>query len=110
MQLILSFLLFFQTATVAPITLAWDDSSPAGVTQWFNVYRATDINGPWVRVNGQNIPVDTPTYTDTVPVGQTYFWVVTAANEDNESDHSNTVTWRAVRPKPNAPINNRKIN
>jgi fibronectin type 3 domain-containing protein len=64
----------------------------------YKVYRATQSGGPYAQYTSSPI-IDT-TYTDSaVQTGQTYFYVVTAVdNNNNESPYSNEA--QAVVPSP----------
>jgi hypothetical protein len=88
------------TGTAPPqhsVTLNWTASTSNNVTG-YNVYRGTSSGGPYTQINSA---LDTTTtYVDnTVQGGQTYFYVVTAVNSNNqESAYSNEV--KAVIPFP----------
>jgi fibronectin type 3 domain-containing protein len=64
----------------------------------YNVYRGTQSGGPYTKLNSS--PVSATTCTDSsVKAGQTYFYVVTAADSSNvESAYSNEVS--ASIPSP----------
>ena len=70
-----------------PVALIWNPSS--SVVVGYNVYRSTYSGGPYTELNSSPVLVDT--YTDnTVPAGQTYFYVVTAVDASGaESGFSN---------------------
>src|SRR3984885_14988872 len=72
------------------VTLAWDASS--GSIIGYYVYRSSKPSGPYARLNSASTP--STSYSDTtVSNGQTYYYVVTAANSSNiESTDSNTAT------------------
>ncbi len=64
----------------------------------YNVYRGTQLGGPYTKLNSS--PVSVTTYTDsTVQGGQTYFYVATAVDLNNvESVFSNEIS--ATIPTP----------
>jgi Abnormal spindle-like microcephaly-assoc'd, ASPM-SPD-2-Hydin len=90
-------------ATNSPTTISLSGTgvqtpSPSVILSWtastslvigYNVYRGTQSGGPYTRLNSS---LDaTTTYTDpTVQAGQTYYYVVTSVDSDNnESVYSN---------------------
>jgi uncharacterized repeat protein (TIGR03803 family) len=75
-------------AAAHSVNLAWDASTTQGVIG-YNVYRGSDPNGPYTKINTTLDPKTV--YTDsTVQGGQTYFYVSTAVNQDGtESAYSN---------------------
>jgi hypothetical protein len=77
--------------------LSWD-ASPGPDVAGYNVYRATDSGGPYVKIN--TALEASSTYIDsTVNAGQTYFFVTTAVNKSGgESTYSNQA--KAVIPTP----------
>ena len=79
------------------VTLNWTASTSSNVTG-YNVYRGTHSNGPYTKVN--SAVVAGTAYTDlTVLAGQTYYYVTTAVDADNnESAYSNGAP--AVIPSP----------
>ena len=78
-----------QTASHS-VDLSWTASPSPGVA--YNVYRGTVSGGPYVKLNSSTVPGTS--YTDTtVTSGQTYFYVVTAVDSNNnESIYSNQVS------------------
>ena len=78
-----------QTASQS-VDLSWTASPSPGVA--YNVYRGTVSGGPYVKLNSSTVPGTS--YTDTtVTSGQTYFYVVTAVDSNNnESIYSNQVS------------------
>jgi hypothetical protein len=78
-----------QTASHS-VDLSWTASTSPGVA--YNVYRGTVSGGPYVKLNSSTVPGTS--YTDTtVTSGQTYFYVVTAVDpNNNESIYSNQVS------------------
>ena len=82
--------------TVHSATLSWEAST--SVVVGYNVYRATQAGGPYLRLNSS--PIGPTSYADsTVLAGHTYFYVVTAADGNGvESPFSDEV--RAAVPSP----------
>jgi len=85
------------TGTSHSVTLNWTASTSSNVTG-YNLYRGLTSGGPYTKVNTSLI-VGT-TYTDvTVQAGQTYYYVSTAVDSNNnESVYSNQAP--AVIPSP----------
>jgi hypothetical protein len=79
------------------VSLHWTASTSPDIAG-YNVYRATESNGPYVLLN--TAPVSGTDYVDdTVASDQTYFYVATAVdNNNNESMFSNEVV--AAVPAP----------
>jgi hypothetical protein len=79
------------------VTLAWAASTSANVVGYF-VYRATISGGPYTKLNASSVPG--LTYQDNnVLAGQTFFYVVTAVdNNNNESAYSTEA--KATVPTP----------
>jgi len=71
------------------VTLSWHASGAK--TVGYNIYRATESNGPFAKINSKPHPA--ANFTDaSVQGGQTYFYVTTALNEHGkESKYSNRV-------------------
>ena len=78
------------------VDLNWNAST--STLLGYNVYRGTQSGGPYSKINSVLEP--TTSYTDTtVTSGQTYFYVVTAVDaNNNESGYSNEA--KAVVPTP----------
>ena len=69
------------------VELRWTASSSTGVSG-YNIYRGTTPGGPYTKVN-PSLTV-TSSYTDSVPPGQTYYYVTTAVGSSgSESSYSN---------------------
>jgi hypothetical protein len=91
------------TATVAPapvqhnVSLSWMASATPNISR-YNVYRGTTSGGPYLLVSGSL--VTGTAYVDiNVPSGQTYYYVTTAIDSNNnESGYSNEAV--AVVPMP----------
>jgi hypothetical protein len=83
--------------TTHSVSLNWTASASSNLIG-YKVYRATQSGGPYAQYTSSPI-IDT-TYTDSaVQTGQTYFYVVTAVdNNNNESPYSNEA--QAVVPSP----------
>lgn len=86
------------TGTPTPqhsVDLSWNASRSAGIVG-YNVYRGT--GGPYSRIN---VSLETSTsYTDTpVSAGTTYYYVVTAVN-DQEMESGYSARVKAVVPTP----------
>jgi len=79
------------------VSLNWTASTSTNVIG-YNVYRATQAGDPYTLLTSP--PVAQTTYTDTaVQAGQTYYYVATAVdNNNNESPYSNQA--QAVVPSP----------
>ena len=85
---LLTFLFFPILAAAHSVNLSWDASTSNNIVG-YNVYRGPTANGPFTKINTS---LDTTTgYTDTtVQSGETYFYVATAVdNQNEESDYSN---------------------
>jgi hypothetical protein len=69
-------------------SLNWTASTSSGVAGYY-VYRGTQSSGPYTKLN--STPVSGTAYTDlTVQAGQTYYYVTTAVDSNNnESAYSN---------------------
>jgi Abnormal spindle-like microcephaly-assoc'd, ASPM-SPD-2-Hydin len=79
------------------VTLTWNGDGGRGVVG-YNIYRGSASGGPYSKLNSS--PEPATTYTDNaVAAGQTYFYVTTSINDNNnESDYSNQAV--AVIPTP----------
>ena len=76
------------------VDLTWDSVTDAA---YYNVYRSQTNSGPYTKVNNANV-IGT-SFTDTTAVnGNTYYYVVTAANSTKESGYSNQVTAAPIAP------------
>jgi hypothetical protein len=69
------------------VSLSWLNT--AGATSW-NVYRSQTSGGPYVRCG----ITTTPQWVDTnnLPKNVTFYYVVTAVNQDGESQFSAQIT------------------
>ncbi|HXJ89153.1 MAG TPA: hypothetical protein VMS18_20210 [Candidatus Binatia bacterium] len=69
------------------VALSWNPSSTSNVQ--YNVYRGTQHLGPYTtKLN--STPLPSTSFTDsTVQNGATYYYVVTAVDQQSESDYSN---------------------
>jgi hypothetical protein len=85
------------SATLHSVTLTWLPSISINIIA-YNVYRATTSGGPYTRVGLSPVPV--MIFTDSnVQAGQTYYYVVTAVDfNNNESVYSNEAP--AIVPTP----------
>jgi fibronectin type 3 domain-containing protein len=73
--------------------LTWNAST--STVTGYNVYRGTKSGGPYTLLTS----VNSLTFADTTVVaGTTYFWVVTAVNNTQESGYSNEVTGTIPSP------------
>ncbi|MDQ0890284.1 pectate lyase/pectin methylesterase-like acyl-CoA thioesterase [Paenibacillus sp. V4I9] len=83
------------------VDLTWDSLTDAA---YYNIYRSQTNSGPYTKVNNANV-IGTR-FTDTTAVnGNTYYYVVTAANTTKESGYSNQVTAAPIAPVfPSTPI------
>jgi len=81
------------------VSLEWDRNSEPNIVG-YRVYRSKAAS-EWDRLNSVLIPHPTagkPTYTDTIDDSQTYYYVVTAVDDEGrESDLSNKVSTATVR-------------
>jgi len=77
------------------VALTW---SPVSSISGYNIYRGTQLGGPYSRINSV-LDVGT-SFTDTaVQAGYTYYYVTTAVNASGvQSNYSNQV--KAVIPNP----------
>lgn len=92
---LLFLLLLAPAAWAHTVALMWQPSSGASS---YNVYRSTNINGPYTEIGSST----STNYTDaTVALGTTYFYEVTAVSGTTESGPSNQV--QAVIPPLQAP-------
>ena len=82
---------------VRTVVLSWTASTSSNIAS-YNVYRSTTSGGPYSEIG--SVPESTTTFTDTaVTDGQTYYYVTTTVNSDNqESSYSNQAG--AVIPPP----------
>jgi fibronectin type 3 domain-containing protein len=85
------------TSTSHGASLSWVASTSSNVVG-YNVYRATTLGGPYTKLNASLVAV--VSYSDSaVQAGQTYFYVVTAVdNNNNESTYSTAA--QATIPTP----------
>lgn len=73
--------------------LTWDAST--GTVTGYNVYRGTKSGGPYTLL----VTLNSLTFADTtVAPGATYFWVVTALDNTQESAYSNEVSGTIPSP------------
>jgi fibronectin type 3 domain-containing protein len=72
------------------VSLSWNASTSKVVG--YNVYRGTQLGGPYTKLNSSLIA--TLTFTDSsVQSGATYYYVATSVDANNvESGHSNVAT------------------
>jgi hypothetical protein len=71
-----------------PVSLSWTASTSQGVVG-YNIYRGTTSGGPYSKINPVLDP-NTAYIDNSVSDGQTYYYVTTAVNSDNEeSTYSN---------------------
>ncbi|MGA8732831.1 MAG: choice-of-anchor D domain-containing protein, partial [Terriglobales bacterium] len=84
------------TAPTHTVVLAWTASNSSNIIG-YNIYRGSASAGPYARVNSS---LDTiTTYTDNSVVdGQTYYYVTTAVNSDNQESAYSTSPQQAVIP------------
>jgi fibronectin type 3 domain-containing protein len=80
-------------------TLIWDESTHEYLAG-YNIYRATNAEGPFSMLNGENLIESW--YQDTsIVAGQVYYYAVTNVDSaDNESDYSNIVQLNAGAAVP----------
>jgi hypothetical protein len=79
------------------VSLSWTPSITPNPTG-YNVYRATASTGPYTKLNASPLP-GVSYVDDTVASGQTYFYVATTVDVDNnESAYSDQAT--AIVPTP----------
>jgi hypothetical protein len=77
------------------VFLSWVASTTANVT--YNVFRGTTSGGPYTKLTAT--PIAATSYTDnSVPGGQTFFYVARSVNGNGESSNSNQAV--AVVPSP----------
>ncbi len=89
------------TADADSIVVNWNDNPEPDITH-YNVYRATTSGGPYSAV-GSSVTSD---YDDTtVALGTTYYYVVSANAQGNESDTGNEDFGTAGVAMPAAPQN-----
>jgi hypothetical protein len=70
------------TTSAHSVALSWTDKTAASVKD-YNVFRATQSNGPYTILTGT--PVKGTAYTDsTVSGGETYYYVATAISDSGE--------------------------
>jgi hypothetical protein len=79
------------------VSLSWTASTSSNVTG-YNVYRGTQASGPYTKLTSSSMVA--VSFTDSaVQAGQTYYYAVTAVdNNNNESAYSNQA--QAVVPSP----------
>lgn len=79
------------------VSLSWTPSDTPNPTG-YNIYRATAATAPYTKLNASPLP-GVSYVDDTVASGQTYFYVATTVDVDNnESAYSNQAT--AIVPTP----------
>jgi hypothetical protein len=85
------------TSFLHSVSLSWTASTSSNVTG-YNVYRGTASSGPYTKLTSNLVAA--LNYTDTaVQAGQTYYYVATAVdNNNNESAYSTPA--QAVIPSP----------
>jgi len=79
------------------VTLSWTASTSLNVTG-YNIYRGTKSGGPYTKLTAT--PVAGTNYTDSaVQAGQTYYYVATAVdNNNNESAYSDPASAAVQSP------------
>src|SRR5690606_15438699 len=88
----------------AAVKIAWQ--SVSDYKDHIDVYRATDENGPYSRLNTGALDQDTTNYVDTtVDVGKGYYYYLVATNEYGTSQPSDTSHVVISLPLPAAPVN-----
>jgi uncharacterized repeat protein (TIGR03803 family) len=90
----LSLLLFPAFAAGHTVNLSWDPSISQVIG--YNVYRGTAPNGPYTKLNS-TLDVNTAYADTTVQGGQTYYYVTTAVDSQNEESAYSNQT-KAVVP------------
>ena len=89
------------TGTPPPIHsvfLSWSASTSPNIIG-YNIYRGTASSGPYAKINS-SLNAST-TYTDNSVVdGQTYYYVTTAVNSNNQESAYSTPPQQAVIPSP----------
>jgi len=89
------------TGTPPPIHsvfLSWSASTSPNIIG-YNIYRGTASSGPYAQINS-SLNAST-TYTDNSVVdGQTYYYVTTAVNSNNQESAYSTPPQQAVIPSP----------
>jgi fibronectin type 3 domain-containing protein len=80
----------------ARVSLSWNDYTP--LTN-YNVKRATNVNGPWTTIA---TPITNSLVDQSVVVGTTYYYTVSAVNAGVETSNSNIVSATPIYP-PFAP-------
>jgi len=79
------------------VTLNWVASTTPNVS--YNVYRGTASAGPFTQVNSS--PISGTTYTDSaVQAGQTYYYVATAVDVNNNQSSYSSPSVQATIPNP----------
>lgn len=85
----------------ASVTLAWTASTGSPVPTGYDVFRGTTTGGPYTQIATNSAGV---TYLDSALTnGTTYYYVVTAVKNSNQSTRSNQATGTPNWPAPNAP-------
>jgi hypothetical protein len=80
------------------VALSWTASTSSNIVG-YNIYRGAAAAGPYVQINSP-LYANT-TYTDTTVVnGQTYYYVTTAVNSDNQESAYSSPPQQAVIPAP----------
>ena len=97
-------LMLSTTVFAAEVKLAWDKNTENDLRGYI-VYRSTTAGGPYVQV-GDDVLAPTSTFTDVDVEDGTYFYVVTAYDNDGgESGYSNEVSTRIDTTPPAEPQN-----
>ena len=86
------------TGSVHSVSLTWTASTSPNVTG-YNVYRAATSVGPYTKLT--SLPVAVTNYTDNAVLsGQTYYYVATAVDKDNNESAYSSPPAPAVVPSP----------
>jgi hypothetical protein len=89
------------TGTAQPVhtvALSWTASTSSNIVG-YNVYRGTAASGPYVRINSSSDP--STSYTDSsVADSQTYYYVTTSVNSENQESAYSSPPEQAVIPAP----------
>jgi fibronectin type 3 domain-containing protein len=88
------------TSAANSVTLSW--TAATGVPNSYNIKRSTTSGTGYTTVGTTTVP--TVTFTDSVLGGQTYYYVVTAANGGGEGSPSSEVSASPTLAAPVTPI------
>ncbi len=100
--LVLIILLWASTASALDVTFQWTANVEPDIVG-YNIYKATNNEGPWNKLNSETIIGTEYTYSFTEPEETTWYFYCTALDQNLESAPSNIVSTRIDTIPPSAP-------